>query len=91
MERSNKNKKISTGEIEVIAESNDLETVKNNLENKSYKIALSESTLIPDMHVDLDEQKLATFKKMITVLEDLDDVQTVYHNVNIPDEFVEEE
>ena len=78
-------------EIEVIAESNDLETVKNNLENKSYKIALSESTLIPDMHVDLDEQKLATFKKMITALEDLDDVQTVYHNVNIPDEFVEEE
>ena len=61
------------------------------MENKSYKIALSESTLIPDMHVDLDEQKLATFKKMITVLEDLDDVQTVYHNVNIPDEFVEEE
>ena len=34
----------------------------------------------------LDEEKLTKFNKMIDTLEDLDDVQEVYHNVNLPDE-----
>ena len=29
---------------------------------------------------------LAKFEKLIDVLEDLDDVQQVYHNVELPDE-----
>ena len=42
------------------------------------------------MTVDLDEGKLASFQKMIDVLEDLDDVQNVYHNVNLPESEEEE-
>ena len=67
-----------------------MNSVAAALEKAGYKIAMSESTLIPDMYVDLDEQKLSTFQKMIGILEDLDDVQNVYHNVNLPDDDEEE-
>ena len=73
-------------EIEVIAEPNETESVKIALENAGYHVVMSEVSLVPDMYVDLDEQKLATFTKMIGILEDLDDVQEVYHNVNLPEE-----
>ena len=45
-----------------------------------------ENTLIPDNYVDLDEKQLATFTKMLDMLEDNDDVQEVIHNVNMQDE-----
>lgn len=77
-------------EVEVITEPNEVNAVAVALEKAGYKIAMSESTLIPDMYVDLDEQKLSTFQKMIGILEDLDDVQNVYHNVNLPDDDEEE-
>ncbi len=73
-------------EIEVIAEPNETESVKSALENAGYHVVMSEVSLVPDMYVDLDEQKLATFTKMLGILEDLDDVQEVYHNVNLPEE-----
>ena len=39
--------------------------------------------MVPDSYIDLDDEKLSKFTKMIDALEDLDDVQEVYHNVNI--------
>lgn len=73
-------------EVEIITAPNEVNTVKETLEKAGYNIVMSESTLVPDLYVDLDEQKLASFQKMIDVLEELDDVQQVYHNVNLPDE-----
>lgn len=73
-------------EVEIITAPNEVNTVKETLEKAGYNIVMSESTLVPDLYVDLDEQKLVSFQKMIDVLEELDDVQQVYHNVNLPDE-----
>lgn len=73
-------------EVEIITAPNEVNTVKETLEKAGYTIVMSESTLVPDLYVDLDEQKLVSFQKMIDVLEELDDVQEVYHNVNLPDE-----
>ena len=73
-------------EIEIITEPNEVSAVAQALENAGYHIVLSESQLVPDLYVDLDEGKLASFQKMLNVLNDLDDVQEVYHNVNLPDE-----
>lgn len=73
-------------EIEIITHPNEVGTVKQALENSGYHIVMSESQLVPDMYVNLDEAKLASFQKMLDVLNDLDDVQEVYHNVNLPDE-----
>ena len=60
--------------------------VAEKLESASLKVLSYESTLIPDNYVDLDEKQLATFTKMLDMLEDNDDVQEVIHNVNMPDE-----
>ncbi len=73
-------------EVEIITAPNEVNTVKETLEKAGYNIVMSESSLVPDLYVDLDEQKLVSFQKMIDVLEELDDVQQVYHNVNLPDE-----
>ncbi len=73
-------------EVEIITAPNEVNSVKEALEKLEYNIVMSQSSLVPDMYVDLDEAKLATFQKMISVLEELDDVQEVYHNVNLPED-----
>ena len=49
---------------------------KNGIEVLEYSVEQ-----VPDMYVELDEAKQTQFEKMIDALEDLDDVQNVYHNV----------
>lgn len=73
-------------EIEVITNASDVQEVNSKLENLGYKSFSAESCLIPSNYVDLDETKLTTFQKMLDMLNDLDDVQEVYHNVNFPEE-----
>lgn len=73
-------------EVEIITAPNEVNSVKEALEKLGYNIVMSQSSLVPDMYVDLDEAKLATFQKMISVLEELDDVQEVFHNVNLPED-----
>ena len=60
--------------------------VKETLEGKGLEFVSSEVTMVPQTTIDLDEKQLATFEKMLDTLESLDDVQDVYHNVNLPDE-----
>lgn len=60
--------------------------VKDNLEKAGVTIADSGLDMIPSNYVTLPEDKVATFQKMIDFLEDSDDVQEVYHNVDLPEE-----
>ena len=59
----------------------DLNSVVESLKNNGIEVSEYESMLVPDMYVELDEGKQAQFEKMLDALEDLDDVQNVYHNV----------
>ena len=59
----------------------DLNSVVESLKNNGIEVSEYESMLVPDMYVELDEAKQAQFEKMLDALEDLDDVQNVYHNV----------
>lgn len=59
----------------------DLNSVVESLKNNGIEVSEYESMLVPDMYVELDEDKQAQFEKMLDALEDLDDVQNVYHNV----------
>ena len=43
--------------------------------------------MVPQNKITLDGEDLVKFNKMVAALEDLDDVQNVYHNVDLPDEF----
>ncbi len=46
----------------------------------------AEVCMIPQNKITLPEDKVATFEKMLDALEEHDDVQNVYHNVELPDE-----
>lgn len=72
--------------VEVITEPNQDGKMREALEKKGYTVISSETALVPDMYVDLNEDQLGKFQRMVDALEDLDDVQEVYHNVNLPDE-----
>ena len=72
--------------IEIITEPNKLGQMREALEAKGYNVVSAETELIPDLYVDLNAEQQTKFQKMIDALEDLDDVQEVYHNVNIDEE-----
>jgi len=72
--------------VEIVTEANQDGKMRDALQAKGYNVVSSETALVPDMYVDLSEEQLGKFTRMIDALEDLDDVQEVYHNVNLPDE-----
>ena len=69
--------------FEIYTTPDDFDTVKENLEKNGINIADSRLDMIPSNYVSMDADKEATFNKMIDALEDLDDVQEVYHNVEL--------
>ena len=69
---------------EIIVLPNDFISVKEALENMGYdKFSLSEVTYIPDNYITLDEEAKEKVLNLIDSLEQLDDVQNVYHNLDI--------
>ncbi len=65
--------------------------VRTYLEGKGLEFLQAEVAMIPQNKITLDPAKLETFKKMLDRLEESDDVQDVYHNVEMPEEDDEEE
>ena len=59
---------------------------RNEEEEPKIRFIEAEVAMIPQNTVTLPEDKVATFLKMVDALEELDDVQNVYHNVDLPDE-----
>lgn len=71
---------------EIYTTADTFDEVRDNLEKAGVTIADSGLDMIPSNYVTLPEDKVVTFQKMIDFLEDSDDVQEVYHNVDLPDE-----
>ena len=59
---------------------------RNEEEEPKIRFLQSEVAMIPQNRIELPADKVATFEKMIDALEEHDDVQNVYHNVELPDE-----
>ena len=58
--------------------------IKDQLDALGYdKYLMSEVTFIPDNYITLDEEGTEKVMALIEALEDLDDVQEVYHNLDI--------
>lgn len=68
------------GAIEVITAVADFESVKNALESAGLKPEVAEVTMRAENTIDLTGEDAARMQKLLDVLEDLDDVQEVYHN-----------
>ena len=71
------------GAIEVITAPGDFETVKNALEAAGLKAEIAEVTMRPENTIPLAGEEAARMQKIVDMLEDLDDVQNVFHNAEI--------
>ena len=61
-------------------------SVRKYLEDKGLNFFEAQIEMVPQNKVTLSEEDLVKFNKLVDALEDLDDVQNVYHNVDLPDE-----
>lgn len=75
---------------EIITSPSNFNEVRDNLQAQGLNFENAEVTLVPQTLIDLKPEQQSTFIKMIDMLEELDDVQEVYHNVNLPDDEDEE-
>ena len=59
-------------------------SVKDELEKNEYdEFILSEVTYVPDNYISLDDEASTKVMNLIEALEELDDVQNVYHNLEL--------
>ena len=68
------------GVIEVLTSAADFEAVKNALEAAGLVPAEADVTMRPDVTIELAGEDAARMQKLLDVLEDLDDVQAIFHN-----------
>jgi YebC/PmpR family DNA-binding regulatory protein len=68
------------GAIEVITAVGDFEAVKNALEAAGLKPEVAEVTMRAENTIDVTGEDAAKMQRLLDVIEDLDDVQAVYHN-----------
>lgn len=71
------------GSIEVLTAPAAFEAVKNALEAAGLKPELAEVTMRPENTIELAGDDAARMQKLLDMLEDLDDVQDVFHNAEI--------
>ncbi len=71
------------GSIEVITAPPDFEAVKAALEKAGLVAEIAEVTMRPENTVELSGEDGQRMQKLLDVIEDLDDVQSLYHNAEI--------
>ncbi|MDP1685488.1 YebC/PmpR family DNA-binding transcriptional regulator [Hydrogenophaga sp.] len=71
------------GAIEVLTSPTEFEAVKNALEAAGLMPEIAEVTMRAENTVELSGEDAARMQKLLDVLEDLDDVQGVFHNAEI--------
>ena len=71
------------GAIEVLTSTADFEAVKNALETAGLMADMAEVTMRAENNIDLSGDDAAKMQRLLDILEDLDDVQNVFHNATI--------
>jgi YebC/PmpR family DNA-binding regulatory protein len=71
------------GAIEVITAPADFEKVKDALEAAGLKPEIAEVTMRAENTIELTGEDAQKMQRLLDVIEDLDDVQEVYHNAEI--------
>jgi len=71
------------GSIEVITPPAEFEAVKNALDAAGLKAEIAEVTMRAENTIPLSGEDAARMQKILDMLEDLDDVQNVFHNAEI--------
>jgi len=75
--------------LEIYTKPAELEIVRKALEKAGIDIESAEHAKVPKTTVSLDEHTSFQVLRMLDRLEEMDDVQNVYNNVDISDEIME--
>ncbi|MFM7005571.1 MAG: YebC/PmpR family DNA-binding transcriptional regulator [Limnohabitans sp.] len=71
------------GAIEVLTSPADFETVKHALEAAGLTAEMAEVTMRAENTIDMVGDEAVKMQKLLDILEDLDDVQNVFHNATL--------
>jgi YebC/PmpR family DNA-binding regulatory protein len=71
------------GAIEVLTAYSDFEAVKNALQAAGLKPELADVTMRAENPIELSGDEAVRMQRLLDVLEELDDVQAIYHNAEI--------
>ena len=69
--------------FEVYTNPNDIHSVKKALEDRNLTFLSSEVEWVPQSYISINDEQMIKFQKMIDMLEESDDVQNVYYNVEM--------
>jgi YebC/PmpR family DNA-binding regulatory protein len=73
----------------IIADLEDFEAVKEQLQDKGIPVASFEVTMLPSTTIEITEQDMADrIIRLMEALDDHDDVQNVYANFDLPEELL---
>lgn len=81
--------KVEDGSIEIYTKPTELEIVKKGLEKNQIAVASAELAMIPKTMVEVEDKAAIQTLKLLDKLEELDDVQKVYSNVDFSDKQIE--
>jgi YebC/PmpR family DNA-binding regulatory protein len=76
------------GSLDVITDPDEFSDVKEQLTKAGLDTEVGEVTFNASTNAELDRETAERLLKLVDVLEDLDDVQAVYHNADISDEIM---
>jgi YebC/PmpR family DNA-binding regulatory protein len=81
---------IVDGKYQIDCETKDLNSVKKMLQDEGIKIELAEISWIPNTFIELDKAKNGSVISFMEKLENHDDVQSVYANLSLPQDMMDE-
>jgi len=76
--------------FEIISEATDLVAVRTAVQEAGMEYDSADPTFIPSLQVPLDAEGARKFMRLIDAIEDLDDVQNIYTNADIPEDVLAE-
>jgi len=71
---------------EIVCPPSELHTVRTSLESAGVSVSSGDVTYLPSTSVDVNADMAPKVLRLVDALEDLDDVQAVFANFDIPDE-----
>ena len=81
---------VADGSIEVYTQPAEVENVRSALERLAIKVSSAEAAMVPKTTLEADPKDAAAVLKLMERLEDLEDVQRVYTNLEISEEALKE-
>ena len=81
--------KVVDSSMEIYTKPTELELVKKSLEKSGVTISSAELSMIPKTLVEAEDKAAIQTMKLLEKMEELDDVQKVYTNVDFSDAQIE--